>query len=447
MNKYFRLRWATLLLALTLPGFCWGIPNSALIVTETGSPFQSDINSVVTFLSGRLVSAGYAVSTNVGVPGGSMSSYQQVWDIRADTALSGPDITAYVSYLAGGGSLFAMGENGQCCAVRDASVVALIAAAGGGAVTLAPNSANAQTVQPPFTGPVSLTTLTFAAVGGFTSTGNGAFVTKDTATTGGALIFGPGTMTNAATGVLASVLDINFMDPSGGVGVSQALTDNLVAYFATPTVIPATGNYTLTGPAGGLIGSVSGVFTITPSLAYTGTITITPSGGGLSAAIVKTFTSSAAPQTFTITPLSVGPVTLTPSNSGSLTNPSALSYATQPAAPIIGTAVGGNGTVSVAFTAPSNGGSAIIRYTATCNPGGVTGTSTSSPVTVTGINQFAVATCTVTATNAIGTGAPSSVSNQVQPLLQPTPAPSTLILVGMGAAALALWKRTQALKL
>src|SRR5579863_4579521 len=131
MNMNFTLRRATLLLALALPSLCWGFgtPKTALIVTETGSAFQTDINAVVTFLSSRLVAASYGVTTNVGVPG-SMSGYTQVWDIRAEKPLTGPEITAYVTYMAGGGALFVMGENVGCCGARDTSLVALIAAAG-----------------------------------------------------------------------------------------------------------------------------------------------------------------------------------------------------------------------------------------------------------------------------------------------------------------------------
>jgi hypothetical protein len=247
MNKPFTLRRASLLLALTLPGLCWGFgpaPKNALIVNESGGIAPADEAAVTTFLSGRLTAAGYTVTTNLGVPSGSLSGYNQVWDIRFDAVLSGSDITAYVTYMTGGGALFAMGENGGCCGARDTSIVALITAAGGGTAVLETYSANLQTVQAPFTGPVSLTTLTYAAIGGFTSPGNGAFITKDTSTTGGVIVLGPGTMSNATSGTMLSVLDVNFMDPSGGgAGLSQALTDNLISYLAAPTVIP-------TGPSG-----------------------------------------------------------------------------------------------------------------------------------------------------------------------------------------------------
>jgi hypothetical protein len=247
MNKPFTLRRATLLLALTLPSFCWGFgpaPKTALIVNESGGIAPTDEAAATTFLSGRLTAAGYTVTTNLGVPAGSLSGYNQIWDIRFDAVFSGSDITAYVTYMSGGRALFVMGENGGCCGTRDTSIVALITAAGGGTVTLESNSANTQTVQAPFTGPVSLTTVTYAAIGGFLTTGNGAFITKDTNTSGGAIVFGPGTMSNAASGSLLSVLDVNFMDTAnGGQGLSQALTDNLIAYLAAPSVIP-------TGPSG-----------------------------------------------------------------------------------------------------------------------------------------------------------------------------------------------------
>jgi uncharacterized membrane protein (UPF0127 family) len=172
--------------------------------------------------------------------------------------------------------------------------------------------------------------------------------------------------------------------------------------------------YTFTGPSGGALNTASSNFTVTPSGSYNGTITVTPSGGGLSTPIVLTYSNSAAPQTFTITPTAVGPVTLTPSNSGSLANPSALSYATPPGAPTIGTATAGNGQVTVSFTAPaSTGGSAITRYTATCGSQSVSGTA--SPITVTGLSNGTSYTCTVTASNAEGVSAPSAASNSVTP--------------------------------
>lgn len=93
---------------------------------------------------------------------------------------------------------------------------------------------------------------------------------------------------------------------------------------------------------------------------------------------------------------------------------------TAPGAPAIGAATAGNGSASIAFTAPaSNGGSAITGYTATCTPGG-SGTTTASPITVAGLTNGTAYSCTVTAANAAGTSA-ASAAVSVTPTAGGTP--------------------------
>ena len=101
--------------------------------------------------------------------------------------------------------------------------------------------------------------------------------------------------------------------------------------------------------------------------------------------------------------------------------PSALSNTAVPAVtvpdpPKMGSATGINVSISVAFTPPANnGGSAITSYTATCvsSNGGATGvgSGSSSPVVVPSLSNGRTYTCTVRATSANGTSAPSAVSN------------------------------------
>ena len=141
---------------------------------------------------------------------------------------------------------------------------------------------------------------------------------------------------------------------------------------------------------------------------FTGTLTQSGSG-----TIIVTGLTNGTPYTFTVKATNAVGTGVASAASNSVTP------LTVPGAPTIGTAVGGPTTASVPFTAPaSNGGSAIISYTATSSPGGFTGTLTQAgngTITVTGLTNGTPYTFTVTATNTVGTGAASAASNAVTP--------------------------------
>jgi hypothetical protein len=86
-----------------------------------------------------------------------------------------------------------------------------------------------------------------------------------------------------------------------------------------------------------------------------------------------------------------------------------------PSAPTIGTATKTNTTTAtVTFTPPANtGGYAITTYTATSSIGNITGTSTTSPITISGLTSGTGYSFTVTATNSLGVSSPSAASNTV----------------------------------
>lgn len=87
-----------------------------------------------------------------------------------------------------------------------------------------------------------------------------------------------------------------------------------------------------------------------------------------------------------------------------------------PAAPTIGTATAGIASASITFTAPSYvGSSAITGYLATANPGGLTGTSATSPVTISGLSWTTSYTFNVSAINSQAVGPVSAQSNSVTP--------------------------------
>jgi hypothetical protein len=120
--------------------------------------------------------------------------------------------------------------------------------------------------------------------------------------------------------------------------------------------------------------------------------------------------------------------TVTATNAVGTSPASAPSNAVTPAAPTApGTPTGviatpGNAAATVTWTAPGSGGSAITSYTVTPYLAGVaqattsvTGSPPATTATVTGLTNGSSYTFTVTATNAVGTGKPSSPSNAVTP--------------------------------
>lgn len=102
-----------------------------------------------------------------------------------------------------------------------------------------------------------------------------------------------------------------------------------------------------------------------------------------------------------------------------------------PDAPTIGTATAGMESATVTFTAPADtGNSAITSYTVTSNPGNITGSGASSPITISGLTAGTSYTFTVTATNVNGTSAASSASNSISPTAPLTA--DILVVAGAG---------------
>jgi len=147
------------------------------------------------------------------------------------------------------------------------------------------------------------------------------------------------------------------------------------------------------------------------------------SGTGISSPIVVSGVTNEDDYTCTVTATNgVGDSSASPASSS-------LEVANVPAAPAQPTGTGGsNGDISVAFTAPDDGGSAITGYSADCasGDGGVENSNTgaSSPIDVTGLTGGDTDyTCTVTATNAQGTSAASPASAAVTVPATAPPAP------------------------
>jgi lysophospholipase L1-like esterase len=112
----------------------------------------------------------------------------------------------------------------------------------------------------------------------------------------------------------------------------------MAAHYSAAFGSAAATSYTLSGPSSGTVNAASSNFTLTPNGTSSATVTIARSGGGLTGTQTVTFDGTSAAKTFTITPTAYGTVTLTPTNNGSLTDPAAVTYASN------------TGTVTVAGT-------------------------------------------------------------------------------------------------
>ncbi|GFO67713.1 hypothetical protein GMLC_12920 [Geomonas limicola] len=192
-----------------------------------------------------------------------------------------------------------------------------------------------------------------------------------------------------------------------GIGSAQAGNTQATVSFQSPASnggSPITG-YTVTAQPGDITarGAASPltVYGLTNGTAYSFTVTASNAAG----------TGPASPASNAVTP-------------GTVPNP-----------PTAVQASAGNASAQVSFTPPvDNGGNTIVKYSVLSTPGGFTASGSQSPIIVTGLTNGTAYSFTVSATNAMGSSAPSAPSTPVKPVTVPG-APTGVAATGNNASA------------
>jgi uncharacterized protein (TIGR02145 family) len=225
-----------------------------------------------------------------------------------------------------------------------------------------------------------------------------------------------------------NVGQMNYWNGTTWVPIVPAINNDATLYMinSVPTWAALPGAPTMgTATAGGGQATITYTAPANNGGAAITSYTATSTPGGFTGTV-----SQAGSGTITVTGLMQGTTynfTVTATNAAGTSVASAVSNSvttyTIPNAPIVGTATAGAGQATITYTAPaSNGLGAIISYTATSSPGGLTGSvfqAGSGNIIVSGLTNGTSYTFTVTANNEAGTSIASAPSNSVTPISVP----------------------------
>lgn len=188
------------------PVLSWA--DNVLVIDPVYSNLAQNVES-------RLVAAGHTVTitTDTTQIPSSTGSYQQVWDLRPQTALSSTEQTALSSFVTGGGFAYFVTENPGCCMVRNNSVAALITSLGGGTTNIGPGWANNVESNVNTTYMTSGITVNYAAVAAIVNSQGIPLISDANGNVSAMSWIGrAGALGNGVTGTIVTVADVNWLD-------------------------------------------------------------------------------------------------------------------------------------------------------------------------------------------------------------------------------------------
>jgi hypothetical protein len=388
-------------------------PAAPTAVSAASAPESASVSWTAAADNGSAIT-GYTVTAS---PGGESST------------VAGTQTTATVTGLTNGTSYTftvtatnAIGTSVPSAASNPVVPAAVPDAPTGVAASARPDSAFVTWVAPAGNGGTITSYTVTAAPGGASATVDG---TQTTATvtglsSGTAYTFSVTATSGSGTGAASSpsnaITPLPPAAPDAPAGVEAVAGNQQASVSWTPPGDngSAIASYTVTASPAGASTTVAGSQT-------TATVTALTNGTSYTFTVVATNAIGAS----------------APSTASNAVTPS---ISAAPDAPTGVVAAAGAGLASVSWTAPSDNGNAITAYTVTASPGGAStstdGTHTSA--TVAGLTDGTSYTFTVTATNAVGTSAPSTASNAVVPLDVPG-APMNVSATAGAASAAVSW--------
>jgi hypothetical protein len=153
-----------------------------------------------------------------------ISNYAHIWDVGYDTMITAAAAAKMTTYAQGGGAIFFIGENAGFNA-RNNTISNVISGLGGGSISVGNEFYQGPaTIQPEFLLANQNATVFFNAVNNFGSYGTGTPMV----TTGSfvwAVVWKTGSLSNAPTGAVCAILDVNWVD--GTANTQQNLIDNI----------------------------------------------------------------------------------------------------------------------------------------------------------------------------------------------------------------------------
>lgn len=213
--------------------------NNVLITYDTLN--NGDITNTLAGISTRETALGKNVTVIAGYANlpNDLSSFSHIWDIDIFTGqLVTLNSSKYTTYLQNGGALFLLGERAQFT-TRNNTLVTFLNSMGAGPIVLdlVYDSTSEQEVQNQFLLANSNSVVSFPNVGRYSSIGTGIPIIKSKVvegsfpigTTGAAVLWKTGSLSNAPKGAIVSVMDVNIWQStySGAPWYGSDFTNNI----------------------------------------------------------------------------------------------------------------------------------------------------------------------------------------------------------------------------